>query len=190
MSDPSAFCSPLPGSHLGAAASSANGSSGLDSGTAPPPAGGISGGSSGNGSAAGAPGAGVGPGASAGGGVVHGATGAPLSLLIREYDEGELLREDALSAEEIKLIFGCLWPKPKTTVGQRVRRLILRKPPRHQMKLGEVVYKGHNSYQLMLNLQLGIRWVAALGLQVAAVSRANMLKGVAAVMPTRWFGCW
>jgi hypothetical protein len=39
-----------------------------------------------------------------------------------------------------------------------MRRLIGRRGPRLQTKLGQVVYKGHNSYQLMLDLQLGIRW--------------------------------
>jgi hypothetical protein len=35
---------------------------------------------------------------------------------------------------------------------------VLRRGPRLQKKLGEVVYKGHYSYSLMLELQLGIRY--------------------------------
>jgi 1-phosphatidylinositol-4-phosphate 5-kinase len=86
-----------------------------------------------------------------------GALGAP-RLLIREYDKGSLLREDALSAEEIKMIFGFLWPKRQKKVRQRMRRALGRKGPRLQLKMGEVVYKGHYSYELMNQLQLGIRY--------------------------------
>jgi hypothetical protein len=42
-------------------------------------------------------------------------------------------------------------------VRRRVQR-VLRRGPRMQKKLGEVVYKGHYSYSLMLELQLGIRY--------------------------------
>jgi hypothetical protein len=41
-------------------------------------------------------------------------------------------------------------------VRRRVAR-VLGRGPRLQKKLGEVVYKGHDSYQLMVALQLGIR---------------------------------
>ena len=34
---------------------------------------------------------------------------------------------------------------------------VLGRGPRLQKKMGEVVYKGHDSYQLMVALQLGIR---------------------------------
>ncbi len=82
----------------------------------------------------------------------------PLQLLIREYDEGRLLREDALLAEEIKTIFGFLWGKGRRRIRKGMRRVLMRREPRFQKKLGEVVYKGHYSYQLMLELQLGIRY--------------------------------
>ncbi|WIA13706.1 hypothetical protein OEZ85_007259 [Tetradesmus obliquus] len=83
------------------------------------------------------------------------AAAAPRKLFVREYDMGQLLREYPLTAEEIKMIFGFLWPKNK--VRRRVQR-VLRRGPRMQKKLGEVVYKGHYSYSLMLELQLGIRY--------------------------------
>lgn len=41
---------------------------------------------------------------------------------------------------------------------------VLRRGPRLQKKLGEVVYKGHFSYSLMLELQLGIRYSVGRGL--------------------------
>ena len=37
--------------------------------------------------------------------------GAPRKLFVREYDMGQLVREYPLTAEEIKMIFGFLWPK-------------------------------------------------------------------------------
>jgi hypothetical protein len=39
------------------------------------------------------------------------ADAAPRKLFVREYDFGVLLREYPLTAEEIKMIFGFLWPK-------------------------------------------------------------------------------
>jgi hypothetical protein len=38
-------------------------------------------------------------------------TGAPRKLFVREYNMGQLVREYPLTAEEIKMIFGFLWPK-------------------------------------------------------------------------------
>jgi hypothetical protein len=62
--------------------------------------------------AAGALGAAVSAAAAGGGG--H--TGAPLRLFVREYDSGTLMRQDALSAEEIRMIFGFLWSKKPNKV--------------------------------------------------------------------------
>jgi hypothetical protein len=52
----------------------------------------------------------TGDGAAAGPGA---AAAAPRKLFVREYDMGQLLREYPLTAEEIKMIFGFLWPKNK-----------------------------------------------------------------------------
>jgi hypothetical protein len=116
--------------------------------------------------------------ASSGGAPGGGAAAAAPRLLIREYDKGSLLREDALSAEEIKMIFGFLWPKRQKKVRQRMRRALGRKGPRLQLKMGEVVYKGHYSYELMNQLQLGIRY--SVGHTVArrpSVAAAGQLPG-------------
>jgi hypothetical protein len=43
------------------------------------------------------------------------AAAAPRKLFVREYDMGQLLREYPLTAEEIKMIFGFLWPKNKVS---------------------------------------------------------------------------
>ncbi|KAF6257898.1 hypothetical protein COO60DRAFT_1175694 [Scenedesmus sp. NREL 46B-D3] len=116
---------------------------------------------------------------------------APRKLYVREYDMGLLLREYPLTAEEIKMIFGFLWPKNK--VRQRVQRA-LRRGPRMQKKLGEVVYKGHYSYSLMLELQLGIRYSVGRALRprgssaLSSSSAVSMLRtsfGLAALRP-RW----
>lgn len=40
---------------------------------------------------------------------------------------------------------------------------VLRSKPKLQKKMGELVYKGHRSFDLMINLQLGIRWSVAGG---------------------------
>lgn len=84
-------------------------------------------------------------------------------VLIREYAEGRKVREDALNAAQIKDIFGFLWPKRGGKMGARVRR-VLRRTPRLQKKMGELIYKGHHSHSLMLCLQLGIRYSSGRGL--------------------------
>jgi hypothetical protein len=45
------------------------------------------------------------------------AAAAPRKLFVREYEMGQLLREYPLTAEEIKMIFGFLWPKNKVREG-------------------------------------------------------------------------
>lgn len=55
-----------------------------------------------------------GPDASAPAGAI---TAAPRMLFVREYDMGQLLREYPLTKEEIKMIFGFLWPKNKVCTG-------------------------------------------------------------------------
>jgi hypothetical protein len=69
-----------------------------------------------------------------------------------------LLREDCISADEIKSIFGPIWAS-KNRVRRRVRKVLMREP-RLQRRMGELIYKGHASHDLMLNLQLGIRYSA------------------------------
>lgn len=49
----------------------------------------------------------------------------------------------------------CSFPSPQQPEEKRRR---LRRQRRRQVRLGETIYKGHRSYDLMLNLQLGIRY--------------------------------
>eukprot|EP00884_Botryococcus_braunii_P012486 jgi/Botrbrau1/21238/Bobra.39_2s0036.1 len=72
------------------------------------------------------------------------------AVFIREYDDGRLLLEDALRPGELELVFG-------QTKGRRPERRNRRKR-RAANRQGETIFKGHRSYDLMLNLQLGIRY--------------------------------
>lgn len=56
---------------------------------------------------------------------------------------------------------------------------MLRRGPRLQKKLGEVVYKGHYSYSLMLELQLGIRYSVGRGLWPSTRSSTTNLRALA-----------
>ncbi|KAK9845785.1 hypothetical protein WJX81_002291 [Elliptochloris bilobata] len=67
---------------------------------------------------------------------------------VREYEDGRLLREDELGAEELEAAFGPL--------SSRVSRHSRRRR-RAANRQGETIYKGHRSYDLMLSLQLGMR---------------------------------
>ncbi|CAL8463328.1 g2862 [Coccomyxa elongata] len=72
-------------------------------------------------------------------------------VFVREYEAGRLMREDPISAEELEAVFG-----PFRRRADRAERR-QRRRRRVANKLGETIYKGHRSYDLMLNLQLGIR---------------------------------
>lgn len=80
------------------------------------------------------------------------------TLFIKLYENGKLQRESAMDKGELELIFGDINPKP-TKVGTSNKQ---------QVHMGETIFKGHRSYDLMLNLQLGIR------LSVTAVSQWPM----------------
>ncbi|KAK9917488.1 hypothetical protein WJX75_004962 [Coccomyxa subellipsoidea] len=72
-------------------------------------------------------------------------------VFVREYEAGRLVREDPISPEELEAVFG-----PFRRRADRAERR-QRRRRRVANKLGETIYKGHRSYDLMLNLQLGIR---------------------------------
>eukprot|EP00775_Hariotina_reticulata_P005077 gene5077-5318_t len=59
------------------------------------------------------------------------------------------------AAAGVGVLMPCGKVADDSVVRQRVQR-VLRRGPRMQKKMGEVVYKGHYSYSLMLELQLGI----------------------------------
>ncbi|KAL4451482.1 hypothetical protein ABPG75_007144 [Micractinium tetrahymenae] len=84
---------------------------------------------------------------------VGGAGSSPAEQLVFvcAYEAGKLLHEEALSMQDLELIFG-----PGKAVVEKRRRL--RRGRRRQVRMGETIYKGHRSYDLMLNLQLGIRY--------------------------------
>ncbi|DBA84719.1 hypothetical protein WJX77_004824 [Trebouxia sp. C0004] len=74
------------------------------------------------------------------------------SVFIREYSNNKLLREDTISAEELDAVFGPFERRQERRQKRRIRT------KRWEQRPGETIYKGHRSYDLMLNLQLGIRW--------------------------------
>lgn len=83
------------------------------------------------------------------------------TVFVREYDRGKMAREWGIAAEDLEQLFGSWhFPEPKG----KVRRL-LKGEAKQVKRLGEIIVKGQRSYDLMLNLQLGIRF---------SVSKANV----------------
>ena len=71
---------------------------------------------------------------------------APREALLREYDRGALVREERVPAQQ----------RP---VGDPVAgRPAVKTRKVRQVRMGETIFKGAPSYDLMLQLQLGIRW--------------------------------
>ncbi|GFR45455.1 hypothetical protein Agub_g6852 [Astrephomene gubernaculifera] len=81
-------------------------------------------------------------------------------LLIRVFEDGVLKREEKLSSEDAKMIFG----QAQTTDarrGSRAKKKVKRAlgfGKKLQQKHGQLLYKGMPGYNLMLRLQHGIRW--------------------------------
>lgn len=67
-------------------------------------------------------------------------------VMLREYDNGLLVREEAVPETER--------PKGDPVAGPPAKKT--RK--KREVVMGETIYKGAPSYDLMLQLQLGIRW--------------------------------
>lgn len=77
-------------------------------------------------------------------------------VYICDYSKGELVHEEPFSVDDLSVLFG-----PVHQHIDRRRRLlssVVNRRRRRDDRLGETVYKGHRSYDLMLNLQLGIRY--------------------------------
>lgn len=60
---------------------------------------------------------------------------------------------------------------------------VLRRQPRMQKKLGEVVYKGHYSYNLMLELQLGIRYSVGRSLRPRTIEKHSLIAQLGVLRP-------
>ncbi|PNW79094.1 hypothetical protein CHLRE_09g400478v5 [Chlamydomonas reinhardtii] len=92
-------------------------------------------------------------------------------LFIRAFEEGALKREEKLSSEDAKMIFG---PPPSPEGGDGRGRKARKKVKRAlglgkklQQKHGQLLYKGMPGYDLMLRLQHGIRWSIGRGSYIA-----------------------
>ena len=74
------------------------------------------------------------------------AAGAPRDAVLREYDRGSLVREELVPAQQ----------RP---VGDPVAgRPAVKTRKVREVRMGETIFKGAPSYDLMLQLQLGVRW--------------------------------
>ncbi|GFH05982.1 PIPK domain-containing protein, partial [Haematococcus lacustris] len=82
-------------------------------------------------------------------------------VYIRRFRDGVLVHEDKLSKEEMKQIFKDVRTKPKKSVPRTVKRTVKRAiglGKKLQEKQGQLIYKGMPGYDLMVRLQLGIRY--------------------------------
>ena len=74
------------------------------------------------------------------------APGAPRDAVLREYNHGNLVREELVPAQQ----------RP---VGDPVAgRPAVKTRKVREVRMGETIFKGAPSYDLMLQLQLGVRW--------------------------------
>jgi 1-phosphatidylinositol-4-phosphate 5-kinase len=68
-------------------------------------------------------------------------------LLLCECSEDEILKKEVVEADRVAHKYSS-WKSPMASRSRKVRKV------RH----GETIYKGHGSYDLMLQLRVGIRW--------------------------------
>ncbi|KAG2487447.1 hypothetical protein HYH03_014014 [Edaphochlamys debaryana] len=93
-------------------------------------------------------------------------------VFIRAFDDGVLAREDKLSSEDAKMIFGQpdkdrdKEDKERTPRARKASKKVKRAlgfGKKLQQKHGQLLYKGMPGYNLMLRLQHGIRWSVGRG---------------------------
>eukprot|EP00878_Enallax_costatus_P036884 GHUV01041469.1.p1 GENE.GHUV01041469.1~~GHUV01041469.1.p1 ORF type:complete len:227 (-),score=58.49 GHUV01041469.1:62-742(-) len=76
----------------------------------------------------------------------------------------------------------CVWLSCAEQAKRRIQK-VLRRGPRMQKKLGEVVYKGHYSYTLMLELQLGIRYSVGRSLRPRDMEKHSLIAQLGVLRP-------
>lgn len=69
-------------------------------------------------------------------------------VLLCECVDNKLVKQEVVEAERVRGHRHSLWSSPIASRSQKVRKVL------H----GETIYKGHGSYDLMLQLRVGIRW--------------------------------
>ncbi|EFJ44342.1 hypothetical protein VOLCADRAFT_106487 [Volvox carteri f. nagariensis] len=87
-------------------------------------------------------------------------------VFIRAFEDGVLRREDKLSSEDAKIIFGQPQQSEEKRRGSKARKKVKRAlglGKKLQQKHGQLLYKGMPGYNLMLRLQHGIRWSVGRG---------------------------
>ncbi|GIL87383.1 hypothetical protein Vretimale_1691 [Volvox reticuliferus] len=88
------------------------------------------------------------------------------AVFIRAFEDGILLREDKLSSEDAKMIFGQLQAPEEKRRASKAKKKVKRAlglGKKLQQKHGQLLYKGMPGYNLMLRLQHGIRWSVGRG---------------------------
>lgn len=63
------------------------------------------------------------------------------NIFIRAFEDGSLVREDKLGAEDLKMIFGGMWQQKGSKARQKVKRA-LGLGKKLQQKAGILLYKG------------------------------------------------
>ena len=82
----------------------------------------------------------------------------PPLVYVCEYRQGMLVMQEALTQSELEMILGPAAIDPNQNAIGRFRHLGRKSRRRREDGLGETIYKGHRSFDLMLDLQLGIRY--------------------------------
>jgi hypothetical protein len=82
---------------------------------------------------------------------------------LQEYNEGRLVRQQVLSPTDIATISSALCTPADMLSAANTTGTSSRSSSRQQQAtaLGDVTFKEHSAYDLMVQLQLGVRWVAA-----------------------------
>lgn len=86
----------------------------------------------------------------------HGSMAASESIFLREYEHGRLAFETPVSLEDrsnMELLFAVL----RREEPGMLRRLLLKAGEKDKGP-GELIFKEHRSYDIMVNLQLGIQY--------------------------------
>lgn len=83
-----------------------------------------------------------------------GARGGADMFLIKEYNLGRLVRQTCVASADVERVLGLQGAREET----RRRRRTMKREAKVAAPIGQTIFKGHPSYDLMISLQLGIRY--------------------------------
>jgi len=81
-----------------------------------------------------------------------------LTAGMQEYNDGRLVRQQVLAPSDIAVISNALASPPEASSTTAARGSSDGGSRQQVTPLGEVLYKDHSAFDLMVQLQLGIRW--------------------------------